>query len=104
MNIALRSFLHSAALWRQKEARSREYTLLLFRMTLNVLYCAQYHRQHCTLHAFEQFGTTLHGSTTACVLKNVMFKHMQNLESNDNDVDLCGVVALLGIRDGNRNE
>ena len=41
---------------RQKEARSRDYALLLFRMTLRVLYSAQYHRQHCTLHAFEQFG------------------------------------------------
>ena len=41
---------------RQKEARSRDYVLLLFRMTSRVLYSAQYHRQHCTLHAFEQFG------------------------------------------------
>ena len=40
---------------RQKEARSREYALLLFRMTSRVLYSAQYHRQHCTPHAFEQF-------------------------------------------------
>ena len=30
---------------------------LLFRMTSRVLYSAQYHRQHCTLHPFEQFGT-----------------------------------------------
>ena len=44
------------ALSRQKEARSRVYALLLFRMTSRVLYSAQYHRQHCTLHAFEQFG------------------------------------------------
>ena len=41
---------------RQKEARSRDYARLLFRMTSRVLYSAQYHRQHCTLHAFEQFG------------------------------------------------
>ena len=25
-------------------------------MTLIILYCAQYHKQHCTLQAFEQFG------------------------------------------------
>ena len=43
------------AISRQKEARSRDYALLLFRMTSRVLYSAQYHRQHCTLHAFEQF-------------------------------------------------
>ena len=44
------------AISRQKEARSRDYALLLFRMTSRVLYSAQYHRQHCTLQAFEQFG------------------------------------------------
>ena len=27
-----------------------------YRMTPRVLYSAQYHRHHCTLHAFEQFG------------------------------------------------
>ena len=42
---------------RQKKARSRDYALLLFRMTSRVLYSAQYHRQHRTLQAFEQFGT-----------------------------------------------
>ena len=41
---------------RQKEARSQDYALLLFRMTSRVLYSAQYHRQHFTLQAFEQFG------------------------------------------------
>ena len=44
------------AISRQKEARSRDYALLVFWMTSRVLYSAQYHRQHCTLHAFEQFG------------------------------------------------
>ena len=44
------------AISRQKEARSRDYALLVFRMTSRVLYSAQYHRQHCTLQAFEQFG------------------------------------------------
>ena len=40
----------------QKEAQSRDYALLLFRMTSRVLYSAHYHRQHCTLQAFEQFA------------------------------------------------
>ena len=53
MNIAFRTIM---AMSRQKEARSLDYALLLFRMTSRVLYSAQYHRQHCTLHAFEQFG------------------------------------------------
>ena len=44
------------AISRQKEAQSRDYALLLFRLTSRALYSAQYHRQHCTLHAFEQFG------------------------------------------------
>ena len=44
------------AILRQKEARSRDYALLLFRMTSRVLHSAQYHRQHCTLHGFEQFA------------------------------------------------
>ena len=50
------AFCTIMAISRQKEARSRDYALLLFRMTSRVLYSAQYHRQHCTLHAFEQFG------------------------------------------------
>ena len=45
------------AISRQKEARSRDYALLLFRMTSRVLCSVQYHRQHCTLQAFEQFQT-----------------------------------------------
>ena len=32
-----------------------ENDLVVFRMTSRVLCSAQYHRQHCTLHAFEQF-------------------------------------------------
>ena len=44
------------AISRQKEARSRDYALLLFRMSSRVPYSAQYHRQPCTPHAFEQFG------------------------------------------------
>ena len=45
------------AISQQKEARSRDYALLLFPMTLRLFYSAQYHRQHCTLQVFEQFGT-----------------------------------------------
>ena len=45
------------AISQQKEAQNRDYALLLFRMTSRALYyIAQYHRQHCTLQAFEQFG------------------------------------------------
>ena len=44
------------AISRQKEARSRDYALLLFRMTSRVLHSAHHHRQRCTLQAFEQFG------------------------------------------------
>ena len=54
MNIALHRFLHNHG--NIATEGSRDYALLLFRMTLSVLYSAQYHRQHCTLHAFEQFG------------------------------------------------
>ena len=50
------TFCTIMAISRQKEARSRDYALLLFRMTSRVFYSAQYHRQHCTLHDFEQFG------------------------------------------------
>ena len=56
MYIALRRFLHIEAISREKEARSWDYALLLFRMSSRVLYSVQYHRQHCTLHAFKQFG------------------------------------------------
>ena len=52
------------AISRQKEARSRDYALLLFRMTSRVLYSAQYHRHHCTLQAFEQFGALYICTTT----------------------------------------
>ena len=41
---------------RQNEARSRNYATLLFRVTPRVIYSAHYHRQQCTLQAFEQFG------------------------------------------------
>ena len=50
------AFCTILAISRQKEARSRDYALLLFRMTSRVIYSARYHRQQCTLHVFEQFG------------------------------------------------
>ena len=50
------AFCTIMAISQQKKARSRDYALLLFRITPRVLYNAQYHRQHCTLHAFEKFG------------------------------------------------
>ena len=56
MNIALRRFPHTHGNIATEGSRSRDYALLLFRMTSRVIYSAQYHRQHCTFHAFEQFG------------------------------------------------
>ena len=50
------AFCTIMAISRQKEARSRDYALLLFRVNSRVLHSALYHREHCTLHAFEQFG------------------------------------------------
>ena len=44
------------AISRQKEAWSWDYALLLFWMTSGAHYSAQYHRQHSTLQAFDQFG------------------------------------------------
>ena len=44
------------AISRQKEARRRDYALLLIRMTSRFFFSAQYHKQHSTLQAFEQFG------------------------------------------------
>ena len=46
------AFCTIMAISRQKEARSRDYSLLLS----NGFKSAQYHRQHCTLQAFKQFG------------------------------------------------
>ena len=45
------AFCTIMAISRQKEARSRDYAPLLFRMTSRVLYSAQYHRQHCSVHS-----------------------------------------------------
>ena len=43
------------AISRRKEARSRDYALLLFRMTSRVLYSAQFNRQQYTLQVFALF-------------------------------------------------
>ena len=56
MNFALRGFLHNHGNIAKEGSRSRDNALLFFRMTSRVFYSAQYHMQHCTLHAFEQFG------------------------------------------------
>ena len=58
MNILLYvAFCTIMAISRQEEpGLCRDYALLLFLMTSRVLYSAQYHREHCTLHTFEQFG------------------------------------------------
>ena len=70
------AFCTIMAISRQKEAGSRYYALLLFRMTSRVLYSAQYHRQHCTLHAFEQFGTLfVHSPCLWTVWSTVMHSH-----------------------------
>ena len=54
------AFCLTMTISRQKEARSREYALLVFRMTSRVFYSAQYHMQYCTLQAFKQFGPLMH--------------------------------------------
>ena len=59
VNIALRRFLHNhgtIATGGSPKSRLMPYS---YRMTSRVLYSAQYHRQHYTLHAFEQFGAPL---------------------------------------------
>ena len=57
MNIALRRFLHNHGnIATEGSPKPGLYALLLFLMTSRVLYSAQYHRQHFTLYAFEQFG------------------------------------------------
>ena len=54
------AFCTIMAISRQKDSRSRDYYMpFFFRMTSRVLYNALYHRQHCTLQAFEQFGSLM---------------------------------------------
>ena len=68
------------AISRQKEARSQDYALLLFRMISRVLHSAQYHRQHCTLQAFEQFGALYICTAT---IKNIRPDRDSNLVPPD---------------------
>ena len=56
MNIALLRFLHNHGNIATEGSPNPGLWPLLFRMTSRALYSAQYHRQHCTLHTFEQFG------------------------------------------------
>ena len=70
---------------RQKEARRRDNALLLFLMTSRVLYSAQYHRQHCTLQAFKQFGTLYmhnHDICTTTICTTTMTNIRPNRDSN----------------------
>ena len=66
--------------WQYSEARSQDYTLLLFRMTSRVLYGAQCHRQHCTLQAFEQFGALyMHNNDDKYPARNLPCECTKNL-------------------------
>ena len=56
MNIALRRFLHNHGNIATEGSSKPRLCPLLFRMTSMVLHSAQYHKQHSTLHTFEQFG------------------------------------------------
>ena len=56
VNIASRCFLHNHGSIATEGSSKPGLCVLLFRMNSRVLYSAQYHRQHFTLHAFEQFG------------------------------------------------
>ena len=56
MNIALRRYLHNHGNIATEGSPDPGLCSPLILMTSRVLYSAQYHRQHCTLHAFEQFG------------------------------------------------
>ena len=67
MNTALLRFLHNNGnIATEGSQRSGGYALL-YRMTPRVLYSAQYHRQHCTIQAFGQFG--------ALYMRNSVDKH-----------------------------
>ena len=53
--VAYAAFCTIMVISQQKEARSRDYVFYC-RMTSMVLHIANYHIQHCTHQAFEQFG------------------------------------------------
>ena len=58
MNIALRRFLHNHGNIATEGSPEPGLcpTLILNDFKGSLFYSAQYHRQHCTLQAFEQFG------------------------------------------------
>ena len=56
MNIALRRFLHNHGNIATEGSPKPGLCPTLISNDSMVLYSAQYHRQHCTLHAFKQFG------------------------------------------------
>ena len=98
-------FLHNHGNIATKGSLSRDYALLLFRMISRVLYSAQYHRQHCTLHAFEQFGALyMHNHDdkylsqprfepgTPMLQAPVKFRHFQGFQTPV-WITLCGIFA-----------
>ena len=56
MNIVLPRFLHNHGNIATERSPKPGLCPTLILNAPRVLYNAQYHRQHCTLHAFEQFG------------------------------------------------
>ena len=56
MNIALRRFLYNHGNIATKGSPEPGLCPTLIWVTSRVLHSAQYHRQHCTLQAFEEFG------------------------------------------------
>ena len=56
MNIASRRFLHNHGNIVTEGCPKPVLCPTLILNDLGVIYSAQYHRQHCTLQAFEQFG------------------------------------------------
>ena len=70
VNIALSSL--SAQSWQYRDRRKPEVgtiqsILYSYRMTSRAIYSAQYHRQHCALQAFEEFGALyMHNFDDTC--------------------------------------
>ena len=61
------NFCTIMAISRQKEVGTMP---ISYRMTSRVLYSAQYHRQHCTLQAFEQFEALyIHNIDDKCLTR-----------------------------------
>ena len=86
MNIALRRFLHTImAILRQREARNRDYALLLIWMISVVLYSAQYHRQLKDI--VRQYQLTLQLSRYCLLyLKSIVIQKI---------LDQCGITCWM---------